>query len=151
MKPNLVIRCYKCGRIWQSLHIDSLIRKQKSGMGEFSFSNINEILRALRQQSNLYSRNDGCGPTLVLYPQVFINQDGNTFTEHSFNNKGNGNQDCSSADINSIVPAIRTKPSSPSPPIHTVSTNPNQYHSSSYAGISAYLYYFSIKIKVSFG
>jgi len=110
-------------------------------MVELSLSDfIDVILRALRQQSN---RNDGYGPTLV---QVFIKQDGNTITEHSFNNFEDGNQDFSSADINNTLRAIRTKPSfpSPAPPIHTVSTNPNQYRASSKAGISAYLYCFSI-------
>ncbi|CAJ1960673.1 unnamed protein product [Sphenostylis stenocarpa] len=105
-------------------------------------SNRNNMLSSLWQQSNeqsnFMSRNDGYGQTLVLYrSKVFINLDGNTITDDSFNNKGNGNQDFSYADINRIVSAIRNKNSSPvpapAPAINTVYTNPNQHHGSSSA------------------
>ncbi|KAK7333079.1 hypothetical protein VNO80_29840 [Phaseolus coccineus] len=106
----------------------------------FSYSNRNNMVSNLRQESNeesnFFSRNYGYGQTLVLYhSKLFINLDGSTITEDSFNNKGKGNQDFSSAHI-------RTKQTYPSPSpaaaIHTVSDTPNQHHSFSNEGISAY-------------
>jgi len=112
----------------------------------FRYSNHNNMVSTWRQQnneeSNFLSRNYGYGQTLVLnHSKLFINLDGSTITEDSFNNKGNGNQDFSSAHINSIPSPIRTKqthpyPSPPPPAIHT----PNQYHNFTNEGI---IYFFS--------